>query len=211
MTTSDDLLLDPAFWNPEQVSLLRAQLLMPLVSVEIVKAPLVLATIPDPKSLTEPESEPEAPQNNPQLTPLASLEAVPVLATIPDPESVTEPESELEAPLVLATIPDPESVTEPESEPKAPQSNPQLTPLASLEAPLVLATIPDPKSVTEPESESEVYTDPPPVVMTPKPKKNWTDFFATLSPPSPTSNYWKYVTPEEDALWYDHAGTDDGF
>jgi hypothetical protein len=157
------------------------------------------------------ESEPEAPQNNSHLTPLTSLKAVSVLATIPDPKSVMEPESELKALLVLATIPDSESMMEPESKPEAPQSNPQLTPLASLEAPLVLATIPNPKSVTEPESKPQVYTAPPPVIMAPKPKKNWTDFFATPSPPSPTSNYWKYVTPEEDALWYDHAGTDDGF
>ncbi|KAG1804053.1 uncharacterized protein BJ212DRAFT_1486892 [Suillus subaureus] len=138
MTPSDDLLLDPAsaFWNPERVSLLRAQLLMPLVSVEIVEAVLILATIPDPES----------------LTPLASVKMVPVLATIPDP-----------------------------------------------------------KSVTELESKPKVCTALPPVVTTPKPKKDWTDFFATPSPPSPMSNYWKYVTPEEDALWYDRAGTDDGF
>jgi hypothetical protein len=144
----------------------------------------------------EPESEPEAPQNNPQLTPIASLKVVQVLATISDPESVMEPESEPKAPLVLATIHDPKSLMEPESKP---------------EAPLVLATIPDPEGVTELESEPEVYTAPPPVIKTPKPKKNWTDFFAIPSPPSPTSNYWKYVTPEEDALWYDHAGTDDSF
>ncbi|KAG1732806.1 hypothetical protein EDB19DRAFT_1911823 [Suillus lakei] len=157
-TTSDDLILDPTFWNPEQVSLLRAQLLN------------VSTTIPNPESITEPESEPEATPNN-QLT------LLPVVSV------------------------DPESITEPESEPEVTPNNVQLTSL-----PAIL----DPESVMELESESD--TAPPPVSTTPKPKKkDWTDFFATLSPPSPTSNYWKYVKTEEDALWYDHARTDGGF
>ncbi|KAG2738495.1 hypothetical protein P692DRAFT_20882627 [Suillus brevipes Sb2] len=155
MTTSDDLLLNPVFWNLAQ----------PLVSVETVST----TTILDPESVTEPESEPEATPNN-----------------------ITSP------PVISA---DPESVTEPESEPEATPNNIQLTSLPA---------IPDPESVTEPESETD--TAPPPVSTTPKPKKtDWTDFFATPSPPSPTSNYWKYVTPEEDALWYDRARTDSGF
>jgi hypothetical protein len=74
------------------------------------------------------------------------------------------------------------------------------------------AVVYDPESVTEPESEPETHTIPTVVCITPKPKKkDWTDFFATPSPPSPTSNYWKYVTREEDAAWYDRAGTDDSF
>lgn len=146
--------------------------------------------------MTEPESEPE---------PLVSVETV-LTTTILDPESVTESESEPKAtPNNITSLPvisaDPESMTEPESEPEATPNNVQLTSLPA---------IPDPESVTEPESETD--TAPPPVSTTPKPKKkDWTNFFATPSPPSPTSNYWKYVTPEEDALWYDRARTDSGF
>ena len=35
--------------------------------------------------------------------------------------------------------------------------------------------------------------------------------FATPSPPPPGSFYWKYVTPEEDARWYNWAGKDSKF
>jgi hypothetical protein len=106
---------------------------------------------------------------------------------------------------IPAVICDPESVTEPESEPEVLHItlNPPCT---------TPAVVCDPESVTEPESEPETHTIPTVVCITPKPKKkDWTDFFATPSPPSPTSNYWKYVTREEDAAWYDRAGTDDSF
>lgn len=108
---------------------------------------------------------------------------------------------------VSAAIPtvvcDLESLTEPESEPEVLH----ITPNPPCTTPAVIC---DPESVTEPESKPE--TIPTVVCITPKPKKkDWTHFFATPSPPSPTSNYWKYVTWEEDAAWYDRAGTDDHF
>jgi hypothetical protein len=36
-------------------------------------------------------------------------------------------------------------------------------------------------------------------------------FFNTPSPPGPDSFYWKYVSQEEDAKWYDRSGTDASF
>ncbi|KAG1722337.1 hypothetical protein EDD22DRAFT_1054625 [Suillus occidentalis] len=196
MTTSDDILVDPAFWlaNPEKERLLRAQIFGPTVSAAIP------AVICDLESVTEPESEPEVLHITPN--PPCTIPAV-----ICDPESVTEPESEPETHTTPpCTIPavacDPESVTEPESEPETHTTPPCTTPAVAC----------DPESVTEPESEPETHTIPTVVSITPKPKKkDWTDFFATPSPPSPTSNYWKYVTREEDAAWYDRAGTDDRF
>lgn len=91
---------------------------------------------------------------------------------------------------------------EPESEPDAPTTT----------APAVLAPVYNSDSITEPESEPDVPTTAPstvpkPTVATPVHKP----IFATPSPPPPTSIYWKYVSKEEDATWYDRSGKDDGF
>ncbi|KAG1720529.1 hypothetical protein EDB19DRAFT_1835931 [Suillus lakei] len=161
MTTSDDLLLNPVFWNLEQ----------PLVSVETVLTTIpdpVSTTILDPESVTEPESE---------LEPLVSVETV-LTTTILEPESVTEPESEPKAtPNNITSLPvisaDPESVTEPESEPEATPNNVQLT---------SLPVIPDPESVTEPESETD--TAPPSCFNNTKAQEDRLDRFLCNTEPT---------------------------
>jgi hypothetical protein len=71
----------------------------------------------------------------------------------------------------------------------------------------------DPSSVTESESEPDAPSTTTTLqntsVMTPVIKRK--SFFSTPSPPGPDSIYWKYVSREEDAKWYDRLGTDDSF
>ena len=50
----------------------------------------------------------------------------------------------------------------------------------------------------------------PVLECTPTPRRVQS-IFATPSPPPPGSLYWKYVTPEEDAQWYDCAGKNSQF
>ncbi|KAG1796665.1 uncharacterized protein HD556DRAFT_1441345 [Suillus plorans] len=243
LSSSDDLLLDPAYWkaNPEKESLMRQRIfgqvtttvLAPVCDLESItepesepdahnltpKAPpAVLAPICDSDSITEPESEPDAPTTapptvlapvcdsdsitEPESEPDAPTTAPPtVLAPVCDSDSITEPESEPDTPTtapptVLAPVCDSDSITEPESEPDAPTTAP----------PTVLAPICDSDSITEPESEPDAHNLEP-TVATPVHKP----IFATPSPPPPTSIYWKYVSKEEDAAWYDRSGNDDRF
>ncbi|KAG1846996.1 hypothetical protein DFJ58DRAFT_730323 [Suillus subalutaceus] len=94
---------------------------------------------------------------------------------------------------------DPDSVTEPESELDVPPKPVQpVQPVQPLEN--------DPDSITEPES-SDI--DIPSSTLTATLKRK--SFFATPSPPPPNSIYWKHVSREEDARWYDRTGTDDSF
>ncbi|KAG2080464.1 uncharacterized protein F5147DRAFT_661248 [Suillus discolor] len=116
-----------------------------------------------------------------------------------DPSSVTEPESKPENPPPVLPPPknDQSSVTEPESEPKNPP--PVLPPPKN-----------DPSSVTEPENDVEEPQIKTPIKSTITiPKKR--GFFDTPSPPGPDSLYWKYVSQEEDAKWYDRSHTDNSF
>ncbi|KAG1725614.1 uncharacterized protein EDB91DRAFT_1254662 [Suillus paluster] len=69
----------------------------------------------------------------------------------------------------------------------------------------ILPLADDPSSVTEPESEP----DAPMATMTPRLDRHC--MFATPSPPPPGSIYWKYFMREEDAKFYDCAGTDESF
>jgi hypothetical protein len=173
MTPSDDFMLDPKNWS--SIAINRS-----LRSYNTT----ILPRADDPSSVTEPESEPDAPAT--------------ILPSADDPSSVAEPKSEPDAPTtILPRADDPSSVTEPESEPDAPTTAP----------PIVLAPICDSDSVTEPESEPDAPTTAPSTVATPVHKP----IFATPSPPPPTSIYWKYVSKEEDAAWYDRSGKDDGF
>ncbi|KAG1799092.1 hypothetical protein EV424DRAFT_1546120 [Suillus variegatus] len=189
LSSSDDLLLDPAYWkaNPEKESLMRQRIFGQVTTT-------VLAPICDSESITEPESEPDTPTTAPPT----------VLAPVCDPDSIMEPESELDAhnltpkapPAVLAPVYDSDSITEPESEPDVPPTAP----------PTVRAPVFDTGSTTESESEPDA-PNLEPTVATPVHKP----IFATPSPPPPTSIYWKYVSKEEDAAWYDRSGKDDGF
>jgi hypothetical protein len=194
MTPSDDLILDPGYWlaNPEKEHMLRlrifeAMLTKPLDPLDPPKY--------DPESVTEPESDLDIPPK-PQtlLQPLVC-----------DPESVTEPESDLDVPpkpqtplQVIQPLVD--SVTESESDVDVPPR--PRTPLQVIQ-PLVC----DPDSVTESESDLDVPPKHTPKKTEPKRKS----FFKTPSPPPPDSIYWKYVSCEEDARWYDRTGTDNSF
>ncbi|KAG2738265.1 hypothetical protein P692DRAFT_20823419 [Suillus brevipes Sb2] len=133
MTPSDDFMLDPKNWS--SIAINRS-----LRSYNTT----ILPRADDPSSVTEPESEPDAPTT--------------ILPHADDPSSVTEPESEPDAPTtILPHADDPSSVTEPESEPDAPTTAP----------PIVLAPICDSDSVTEPESEPDAPTTAPSTVATP--------------------------------------------
>jgi hypothetical protein len=139
----------------------------------------------------ESESKPEVPSALVKITPI-----------LPPPKyklsSVTEPESDIEKlpqplpqPSIKTSIKnlpenEPSSVTEPKSDIELPQPLPQV-----------------PSSVTKLESDIEDI-----LIKTPIKKKS---FFDTPSPPGPDSCYWKYVSQEEDAKWYDHAHTDNSF
>jgi len=124
-----------------------------------------------------------------------------------NPSSVTETESDIEnipqppvkTPIKNPPKNDPSSVTEPESDvediPQPPVKTPIKNPPEN-----------DPSSVTEPESDVEDIPQPP--IKTPIKKKG---FFDTPSPPAPDSLYWKYVSCEEDAKWYDRSRTDNSF
>lgn len=208
LSSSDDLLLDPAYWkaNPEKESLMRQRIFGQVTFVvsylfsntvsntPVIISTTVLAPICDSESITEPESEPDTPTTAPPT----------VLAPVCDSDSITEPESELDAhnltpkapPAVLAPVYDSDSITEPESEPDVPPTAP----------PTVRAPVFDTGSTTESESEPDA-PNLEPTVATPVHKP----IFATPSPPPPTSIYWKYVSKEEDAAWYDRSGKDDGF
>jgi hypothetical protein len=110
---------------------------------------------------------------------------------VDDPESITEPESDVPQQVIAPPhVDDPESITEPESDPPGPPQQ-------------VIASphVDDPESVTEPE------TEPESIIAAPKRKS----FFDTPSPPASDSLYWKYVSREEDAKWYDRSHTDNSF
>ncbi|KAG1839979.1 hypothetical protein DFJ58DRAFT_733077 [Suillus subalutaceus] len=112
---------------------------------------------------------------------------------VDNPESITKPESD--PPLQVITPPhvdNPKSVTKPESDP--PQQ--VITPPCPN----------DPDSITEPES------DPPkPIAQSSAVIKPVKSIFAMPSPPPPGSIYWKYVSQEEDKVWYDQSYTDRNF
>ncbi|KAG0693485.1 hypothetical protein DFH29DRAFT_881422 [Suillus ampliporus] len=111
MTSSDDMLLNSAYWHPhlEKEHLIRQQLLI-LVQVYRRHHPNTMPPWPDnPESVTEPESDP--PQQ--------------VVTAPPHPDdldSITEPESDPLPPQATAPphMDDPESITEPESDPPEP-------------------------------------------------------------------------------------------
>ncbi|KAG1883059.1 hypothetical protein F4604DRAFT_1920946 [Suillus subluteus] len=141
-----------------------------------------------------------------------------------NPGSTTEPESNVPPPTTsvnsLETLKyDPGSTTEPESEPKPIAIEPH-TPVT----PQKVLPIPSPnygpgstgdqvgnitESESKPDAPSTTMTLQNTSVMTPVIKRK--SFFSTPSPPGPDSIYWKYVSCEEDAKWYDHSGTDDSF
>ncbi|KAG1720335.1 hypothetical protein EDD22DRAFT_962862 [Suillus occidentalis] len=196
MTLSDDLVANPACWPSSHALRIRARLvsLMDLPPVTHVATSTT-------ESVTESESEPEVPSALAKTTPILPPPKY-------EPSSVTEPESDIEdlpqplpQPSIKTSIKnlpknEPSSVTEPESDI---EDLPQPLPQPSIKS------LPknDPSSVTEPESDVEVLP-----IKTPTKKKS---FFDTPSPPGPDSCYWKYVSREEDAKWYDHAHTDNSF
>ncbi|KAG0696654.1 hypothetical protein DFH29DRAFT_1004371 [Suillus ampliporus] len=135
--------------------------------------------------------------------PLAPKQAICDTCPTKDPGSTTEPESdELTTPLaptsVIAPKYDPGSTTEPESD--------EPTPLAPTS---VVAPKYNPGSTTEPESDKPMAPVTTMTLTASSLKRK--SFFATPSPPGPNSIYWKYVSQEEDAVWYDRSGTDDRF
>ncbi|KIK16600.1 hypothetical protein PISMIDRAFT_25096 [Pisolithus microcarpus 441] len=137
------------------------------------------------------------------------------------PSSTTEPESD------DTLLP---STTEPESDAPLRQQTPR---------PSVPAQHASPGSTTEPESDdpllpaltrvehgssgstTKAESDALPSEQTPhlpdsekistKHLPSFKSIFATPSPPPSGSLYWKYVTPEEDAKWYDRTGEDSTF
>ncbi|KAG2742849.1 hypothetical protein P692DRAFT_20879564 [Suillus brevipes Sb2] len=192
LTASDNMLLDPAYWiqHPPRFRYLMQQISTLLPSLE-----------PDLGT-----------HNHNWVADLFFEDAhatTPAKAPIADSDSITEPESEDVT--VHATTPakapvvDSDSITEPESEDLPVQAT---TPAK--------ATIADSTgSITEPESEEDNPTStstPGSMAIPPRLERlNPRSFFSTPSPPPPNSIYWKYVTPEEDAKWYDHAGVDESF
>ncbi|KAI6046738.1 hypothetical protein EDC04DRAFT_2597854 [Pisolithus marmoratus] len=116
----------------------------------------------------------------------------------------------------------PGSTTEPES------NNVSLKTTAKPKSNHVLPSQPiSPGSTTEPESNNVLLSQPISPGSTTEPKSDdgvspgstaepalnapFKIIFATPSPPPPDSLYWKYVTPEEDARWYDCMGEDNTF
>jgi hypothetical protein len=165
------------------------------------------APITDSNSITESESE--------DVTVHATT---PAKAPVVDSDSITEPESE-DLPVqattpAKATITDSTgSITEPESEDIAPVYTASTA--TTTEVRVTSGLCADPGSTTEPESDDDNPTSTStPGSMAIPPHLERLDprsFFATPSPPPPNSIYWKYVTPEEDAKWYDCAGVDESF
>ncbi|KAG1814331.1 uncharacterized protein BJ212DRAFT_1300643 [Suillus subaureus] len=221
MTPSDDFILElfnPL--NPLGSSLLNRNFFTTLVQHKLVKAHETEAgSRSDTGSIMEPESEPE-----PIIT----------VSTVPHPKynpgSTTEPESDVPPPKY-----NPGSTTEPESEPEPIAIEPH-TPVAPQKVLPILPPNYEPGSTTESESEMDAPNAAPPPANNPSsvteseskpdaPSTTMTlqntsvmtlvikrkSFFSTPSPPGPDSIYWKYVSREEDAKWYDHLGTDNSF
>lgn len=118
-----------------------------------------------------------------------------------EPES-DEPTALKSAPTSTVLKYDPGSTMEPESDKP-------MTPIVSTALTTITPRNYDPGSTTKPKSDEDkpAATTVTPTASTLKQKS----FFATPSPPGPDSIYWKYVTQEEDAAWYDRSGTDDRF
>ncbi|KAG1898546.1 uncharacterized protein F5891DRAFT_1190616 [Suillus fuscotomentosus] len=188
MTLSDDLVANPACWPSSHALRIRARL------VSFMDLPPVThVATSTTESVMESESEPEVPSVLAKTTPIPPPPKY-------EPSSVTEPESDIEElpQPSIKNLPknEPSSVTEPESDV---EDLPQPLPQPSIKS------LPknDPSSVTEPESDVENLP-----IKTPIKKKS---FFDTPSPPGPDSCYWKYVSREEDAKWYDRAHADNSF
>ncbi|KAG2131896.1 hypothetical protein BD769DRAFT_1666366 [Suillus cothurnatus] len=223
MTLSDDILLDPAYWTSDRCRRVQAWLIdfQSAIQFSVATGSAPLAPKNEPSSITEPDSDletalsarpvPPPSKIDPSSVtePESDIENLPQLpikkpTTTNDPSSVTEPESDIENLPQLpikrpTTINDPSSVMEPESDienlPQLPIKRP--------------TTINDPSSITEPESDVEDACGMTPVPILRQIK--WKSFFNTPSPPGPDSFYWKYVSWEEDAKWYDRSGTDASF
>ncbi|KAI6020381.1 hypothetical protein PISMIDRAFT_23992 [Pisolithus microcarpus 441] len=123
----------------------------------------------------------------------------------PSPGSTTEPESD-DTPLHKPT---------PHSAILAQPVSPGSTTESELDIPPHEQTLHPPQPVSS-GSTTECELGAPLQQQTPHPaalpsKPVFKSIFATLSPLPPGSLYWKYITPEEDAEWYDHTGQDKTF
>ncbi|KAI6142124.1 hypothetical protein BKA82DRAFT_28518 [Pisolithus tinctorius] len=232
ITASDDQLLDPEYWHSHPYQYEQfIQCLLPYQLPGALANANWADKVFDPECDTPPQADTPCPTRC-HLIPhppsqRSSPTKVPAYCGVqrPSPGSTTEPESEAPtAPLrtqtphppLPAQRPSPGSTTEPESNDVPVHTQTPHPPLP--------ARHPSPGSTTEPESEAPAaplheQTPCPALSPTKAGSDNvsarripiFKSIFATPSPLPPGSIYWKYITPEEDARWYDCAGQDKTF
>ncbi|KAI6023090.1 hypothetical protein BKA83DRAFT_12597 [Pisolithus microcarpus] len=207
LTASDEQILDLEYWHshPYQYGQLKQRLLP-------YQLPRALSnTSWTDKALLSGCDTPAPHFSMPHLLSQHSSPTKDVIPTscavqYPSPRSTTEPESDDVLPLHKHTprsaIParpvSPGSTTEPELDiPPHEQTPHPPQPVSS-------------GSTTEHELGVPLRQQIPRPAGSPS-KPIFKSIFATPSPPPPGSFYWKYVTPEEDAKWYDRAGQDNTF
>ncbi|KAL4063316.1 hypothetical protein J3A83DRAFT_4379734 [Scleroderma citrinum] len=191
-------------------------------TTHLVQAACLLST----GSTTEPESDtpvqvqaPHLAQSPPALcltpqhpsTPCPTTPSIPAAVQLVSPGFTTEPESDTDlkcistphptTPSIPATVQlaSPGSIIEPESDaPVQAQSSEPSQPVST----------PHPASQHPSLTKSNIGSADVPLTQCLCVHKT---IFATPSPPPPGSLYWKYITHEEDARWYDQEGKNSSF